>query len=462
MANGYYQEIKTYGLSDELEIFISSYYSKTNHDIFFEFSFIDNNFNDNLKTIFIDFGDDTTEIANINDRIYHKYENEGTFTITYSALYDSGKSTELLYLNKPIQIFSEWPSYNQDDIRLLDETELTLPYNLDQIEIQPNEFGNVDIFNTAITRLHDNLQYLIYNSRTLKIDFPYDIYGWLGCDASNPDDGIKWHTTNYNSDLKDKIETFDNVARPLGNGSSTNILKFTSTSDAIEKNNDLIVLNDSKLIYLSAGKIPKVINFINESQFYTDFKNIVSIDIDDSGKYIFAADDVTNRVYKIYLDISSGLSYIYNTVDVGGFGYRKDISKFDNPSQVKYYNKNVFVLDYNNRCIKQYNEYLVWIKTYEFSELDNLDWLHFDIHPTTGLIYLITSDKNIYIFDNESQNYQYKINLSNILDYSADLKLTFDEAGEFFYILADNSIIYKFTTTGIFLNSFKVDIASQI
>ena len=127
MANGHFQKIKTYGLSDKLEIFISSYFSKTYDDIFFEFGFIQNEFNDNLKTIFIDFGDDIVESANVSDRIYHNYQNEGTYTIKYSALYESGKTTDLLYLNKAITIFNEWPSYNQEDIRLLDELQLNLP-----------------------------------------------------------------------------------------------------------------------------------------------------------------------------------------------------------------------------------------------------------------------------------------------------------------------------------------------
>ena len=451
MANGYIQEIKTYGLSDELEIFISSYFSKTNDDIFFEFGFIDNDFNDNLKTIFIDFGDDTSDIANIKDRIYHKYENEGTFTITYSALYESGKSTDLLYLNKPIQIFNEWPSYNQDDIRLLDETELTLPYNLEQIEIQPNEFGDVDIFNTAISRLYDNLEYLIYNSRTLKVDVPYDIYGWLGNGNDDLTQGIRWHTQNYNS------EYFNDINSDYDNTLNKNYISFSKIKDIVDVNDDLIVLDNTKIMYLSAGKIPKIINFVNEETFYTDFKNIVSIDIDSSGKYLFAADNITNRVYKIYLDISSGLSYIYNTVDVGGFGYKKDISKFDNPSHVKYHNKNVYVLDYNNKCIKKYNEYLIWLKTFDISELNTVNWLHFDIHPTTGLIYLIASDKNIYIIDDISENYLYNIDLSKFLEFSENLKIIFDEEGEFFYILENNTTIYKFTATGIYLNSFQND-----
>ena len=46
---------------------------------------------------------------------------------------------------------------------------MKLPYNLNDIHIQPNEFGDSDIFNTSLKRLDDNLQYIKNNIQNDKM-----------------------------------------------------------------------------------------------------------------------------------------------------------------------------------------------------------------------------------------------------------------------------------------------------
>jgi hypothetical protein len=55
-------------------------------------------------------------------------------------------------------------------------------------------------------------------------------------------------------------------------------------------------------------------------------------------------------------------------LSIGNFGSRIDNNKFNSPTEVEYKNDNVYILDYNNRCVKQYTTDLNWVHTYYTEE----------------------------------------------------------------------------------------------
>lgn len=63
-------------------------------------------------------------------------------------------------------------TYNYTADRLLSDEILTLPYRFDEIKIKPNDIATAETFNISLTRLYDNLLYLLSNT---KLSPPKDV-----------------------------------------------------------------------------------------------------------------------------------------------------------------------------------------------------------------------------------------------------------------------------------------------
>jgi hypothetical protein len=411
--------------SKDINLYISDYYNIVGNDITFEY---EDNFSKLLSDIdyyVIDFGDNKIETVNNNSLlINHTYDNAGTFIITLSAVYKNG-DLSILNNNKEIQIYSEWPIYQQDDLRFLDDTNLQLPYNLEEIEIQPNEYGITDIFNTSIERLQKNLDFLNLNTQTLDSNTPTFVYGWLGLNKDFISNGITWHTIDYkNVDY-----------RSYEKGSS---LGFLQLKRYFEKD-FLIALDEYKIRIFKKGKTPEEIKFVNEENSTLQFIKITDLCSNDNGDVLFITDNINNKIHRIDLDIDV-ISYIYDTLDIGGFGNKDDINKFNNPLKIKYYNGFVYVLDYNNNCIKKYTEDLMWVSTH-FIEENQIE--NFSVHKSSSFLYIIDNLYNIHVLDG-TENIA-KFTLSSFLDNQIINDIEFDFNNEFLYIIT-NSNIYKFNS----------------
>jgi len=63
-------------------------------------------------------------------------------------------------------------TYNYTADRLLSDEILTLPYRFDEIKIKPNDIATADTFNISITRLYENILYILSNT---KLSPPVDV-----------------------------------------------------------------------------------------------------------------------------------------------------------------------------------------------------------------------------------------------------------------------------------------------
>lgn len=462
------------------EVYLSTYFALTGQEIFIQFETPQNIPPDapvSVQNIYIsaykiNFGENSnanapeqeTEVfaisafSNVNDTVRYAYSTPGIYNLTYDVIYNSGE-IKRLELESPITIYSEWPKFDQQKIRLLNETILEFgnalenTYTFDQIEIQPNEFGDVDIFNNAISRLYDNFQYLRFNSQTINTNSPTLFYGWLGCEEDNTKRGIQWNTKDYGNFEWDK--PYLATSSPTAKNFFTDIKSFSETRD------HLLIIDGTKFRAFSAGKIPQERFFENILDVSPLITNPISIDSfsDETGSYAYIVDSVKNRIYKFNLDFGV-IPQINVQLSIGNFGSREDNNKFNSPTEIEYKNDSVYVLDYNNRCVKQFTSDLNWTHTYytEEFETDRPESLTIHPTPTINFVYIITKNKTVYIFEQFANNYFEKIDLIEAQDSLQIKKIAFDETGEFLYLTTEKNI-YKYSTTGLFIS--RVDIPNS-
>jgi hypothetical protein len=443
------KNIQAYTNSIEPQFYLSTHYSLTGIPIFIQYKTPEVYAGAASITAYItNFGEGEEKISTPNQKVFYEYNNSGTFYISYSAIFNNN-TVKKYELTTPLIIKKEWDVYNENQLRFANEISLNLPYTLNDIEIQPNEWGVDDIFNTAIYRLQDSIEYLKGNTQTISIDSPTIFFGWLGNNSTSKASGIKWFTETYNSVY------YTNPELATSDGTTN----FTNIKDSTENNNRIFVLDGTKFRAFSADANPIEINFQNADDISRLLINPVSFDFDHTGKFIYICDSIANKIYKFNLNLGDSLLNKPPSLDVqislGGYGGYKDNDKFNTPSELYYSNEYVYVLDYNNLCIKQYNKDLNWIYTYTSIVLDNDRPTSIAVHPTTSYLYVLTESYNLYIFDNVTSEPFAKFNLIEPNDGHKMIKFTFDENGDFFYVLTEQNI-YKYSASLIYITKLQI------
>lgn len=457
------ETIVAYTTAVRPEIYISSYYALTGENIFIQFKtpYLQNTpeANISIQSYNIYFGDGLSAYHLVNDTTYHSYKSNGTYNLSYQVNYNNGTSLSFQLPNThDITIYDSWPTYNQSEIRLLTQEVLTLPWTLEQCSIQPNEYSDADIFNTTMSRLYDNLQYLIHNTQTINTDSPTLFYGWFGTNKNYIGRGIQWHTQDFLADTGDYL----NPQYATSTASSLT-QSFSSIVDFVHTDDYTFVLDGKILRAFTNGAYSAEAFFDNINQIYQLFKNPVSIDYDKINQNLYILDQYYNKIFKLNLSFGY-INEINIQLAVGNYGGLSDPNKFNSPSEIKYSNNNVYVLDYNNHCIKKYTRDLNWVYTYFTDDFDhNIGSLAFPIynnnpecfaiHPTTSFLYALTVTNKIYVFDdmgNLITNFQILDPLTNVAETRKPIRIVFDPNGNFMYIVYSNEII-KFTLTGLFI-----------
>lgn len=420
------------------EIFISTAYTITGNDVFVQYYTPENLNSASIIAYITDFGEpDSYRVSAFDSTLFYSYENAGTYYISYSALYSDG-SIKFFDHPNPIYIKDNWEIYDPNALRFVEEAILTLPYTDDEILIQPNEWGDFDIFNTAITRIQDNLDYLASNLQTINTQSPTLLFGWLGTNPFDLSVGVRWYTRDFGS------EYYNTPEIAVSQGTSY----FTQIRDAIEINDRIYILDGTLFKCLSGDKFSSEIILDGSEGLKTIFLNPISLEVDNTGTILFVADPPKNRVYRFDLELDKKSTINY-TLNVGGLGSKNDNNKFNSPSELAYENQNLYVLDYNNRCVKQYNPDLNWVHTYDIDEFFTEQPNNIAVHPKFSFLYVLTKEKNVYVFDSFGINYFSKFKITNIEDDI--IKLIFDEVGDFIYILTKNNV-YKYSSSGYFIS----------
>jgi hypothetical protein len=420
------------------EIFISTAYVLTGENLFVQFDTPESIKNVSVIAYMINFGEnDSDRITAFDSTLFYSYKNSGTFYISYSALYSDG-SLRMYEHPNPIFVKNNWQVYDPNALRFVEETILTLPYTNEEVFIQPNEWGDSDIFNTSIGRIQDNLDYLASNLQTINTNSPTILFGWLGSNPFNLSDGIRWYSRDFGS------EFYLNPEIAVSSGTSY----FNQIRDGIEINNRIYVLDENLFKCLSGNNFSSEISLEGSDSLNSIFLKPISLEVDETGNIVFIADPPKNKVYRFDLEFNTQSTLNY-TLNVGGLGSKKDNNKFNSPSELAYENQHLYVLDFNNRCVKEYNSDLNWVHTYEADEFLTEKPTNIAVHPEFQFLYVLTETKTIYIFNPLGTTYFSKFKLSNI--NSNIIKIIFDEVGDFIYAVTATEV-YKYSASGYFIS----------
>ena len=436
-----WQTLQAYTTSTQPEIFLNTAYILSGIEVFVEFNTPEYTKNP-IISYAVNFGEGAIQTKAKDQKFYNTYTTLGTFYISYSAIYLD--STKKVFVEKtPFIIKKNWDEYNKESIRIISEANLELPYSLNDISIQPNEFGDADIFNTCLTRIDENLSYLKNNIQTINSNAPSYYYGWMGSNQDNRGDGIRWYTSSYGSEF---YET-PNYASSEGTSS------FIDIKD-IHIGKYIYVLDDKRFRLFEKDKNCKEVKFLKASDMDELFFNPQSITLNDDETSIYVADSIRNKIYRFDFDFSDLQNPLFGLVlTVGNLGGISDNNKFDFPSEIFSWNDNVFVLDYNNNCIKQYSGSLSWIHTYYDDVLQDDQIVNFTVHEN-GLLYVITKNLKVHIFDELAKSVYTTFNVDQIGE-SEIVKISFDENGEFLYVTTTGNV-FKYSSVGEFLTTFNL------
>jgi hypothetical protein len=429
------------------EVYISTTYALTGYPILLQYYTPYKSENFQIIAYMTDFGEENSTLLTAFDTpIYYSYKNKGTFYISYSALFNDGSVETFIHPN-PITIRPSWDIYDPNNVRFTYETILTLPYELNDVLIQPNEWGDADIFNTAITRLQDNIDYLAGNVQTLNTSSPTVYFGWLGCNQSNLADGIRWYTKDYGT------EYYLNPSLATTSGPAY----FTNIVDAIDSINNIFVLDGTTFRAFSADYTATEITLAGASDLKSTFLSPISIAVDETGTLVYVADPLKNKIYRLDLELNIEIPTVNYSLNLGGLGTVNDTNKFNSPSELVYENGSLFVLDYNNYCVKQYNRDLNWLYTYITDEFTNDHPINITIHPFYKFVYILTKSKTIYVFDELSNTYfaSFKIDEVSTNTNNPIIKIILDDTGDFLYVLTKTTA-YKYSSSGYFVTNLSL------
>jgi hypothetical protein len=426
------------------QIFISQYNALTGQSLYVEFETPFISSQRNIVAYATNFGENATEatrICPVGGKLNYQYSKAGTYFISYSAIFTDNSILSFTN-NIPITIANQWNTYDPNNLRQFENATLTLPYSENEVLIQPNEFGDSDIFNTCITRIQACIDYLNNNLITLNNNTPTVYFGWLGCSSEELSQGIKWHTQSFYS------ESYPYPELAVSSGGNS---PFVNIQDVKETNNYIFVLDGTLVRIFSAGCTPSEL-YLNGIQTLNQILiKPSSIEVDETETMLFVCDTPNNIIYRFDLDLQNNFPSIDLGLTVGGLGNRLDKTKFNSPSQIVYANQKLYVLDYNNKCVKEFNTDLGPTFTYYIDEFYNDQPVNIAVHPIFNYLYVLGASNTVYVFDEQNNNLVSSFSLNQTIIISGISNMLFDESGDFIYVVT-GSETYKFTSDGYFVN----------
>jgi hypothetical protein len=443
--------------SPEPRLYISSYYAILGQSIFFKFE-TPKLFRQNIIKIVLDTGEENLSESEtsrltldldpntpILDNLTYTYKSTGkyfiNYTVTYQSTVNNKITTQTFFIENPITVLRNWPRFRQQDIRILGENILRLPYTFEQIQINPNEFGTSGVYNTSLRRLHECLEYLKSNTSILNSKTPSLYYGWFGLNSLVTSNGFRWHTPDYLS------EYYNNVTAGVG---------FSDIKDIAETNNLIFILNNKDLsIYVNSER-PSRLFFRNQDELLETLTDITSFDVTTDGRRMFLLDGIQNKVYRIDIDFDANNSIYqsYNPVlslthNIGSYGDESDPFTFNNPTKILCINGLVYVLDFNNKCIKVYTERLEWVYTYNPPQFQTDQPISLAVQKDTNFVYVLSKTK-VYVLPNRVNRVNSTFDITNLSNLEPRT-IFFDEAGEFFYVVTKENV-FKYTALGLYMD----------
>lgn len=269
------------------------------------------------------------QTGNLNTTFSATYASDGTYDVSLSGFRSDGTVS-----------IKEWESFfiidssedYDDNVNRSMETDIELPYALDETLIPSNAWQFSSTLNTAFNKLDRNINFL--NEQCFIVTDEIPTYNIATYGLRN---GVsKWR---YQPDLTNVETTLDDYR------------------DIIFIDDHALLINGRTIEIRTNDNILNLQNTITKITDIEDFKNPIKISyIDDK---ILILDQGSNNIYVTTFDSSNATLTL--THYWGGIGDKNSRTKLNNPTDMFTTDEFIFIVDYDSSNIKVYNKHLNWI-----------------------------------------------------------------------------------------------------
>ena len=326
--------------------------------------------------------------------------------------------------------------------------DVSLPHNLNDIIVAPNETCNSRVFSDRLNKLYSNAIYLYSKLFLASNNIPngYD----KAAGVSKTTNALTWSKESSQSGASFALFA------SAGYAAIDDAIQFTAAK-TYDAGYVFFGISPTNFIALSSDKGLNTLSVVNVNEYVAEnsdlkFTQLTSFSV--AGKYAYLCDVLQNTIYKY--DVSgyfSGDATITNRqifVDsIGGFGNALAKTKFDAPNIVFAVDalNRLYVNDSNNRCIKIFDAKLSHVATKTFTAGSNTIVKCFGYNPVLQRVYYIT--KNSITNNYSLQICDGDLNTEETYDLPDALQSNEDYAGMFFS-KNDSNIFYIYTNQNAF------------
>jgi len=340
--------------------------------------------------------------------------------------------------------------------------QLSLPYNLKEVTIQPNDIVSSQVINLKLQHLHENFLYLFTRSKICSNIIPISSTATMGL-STNQDD------ISENLTWKSGLSTSQFVPVIASALSAFNAAKVVYAINNPERSIYQIIMSDGKQLlimysnYSETALTQRTLYYSEYRKIFSNsagapesnninYQNIVAI-TKGPRQSLLVLDQGANTLFqydaKGFLTDDNIYSQAFFFKDlIGEYGTAQDKLSFNAPSDVVTYNNNIYVLDSGNSCIKRYDENLNWVRTY----LLNRDFYY--NYPQklkvdhSGNFYCLLSGNKINVYSNDFQN-KNVIDIDYINNTETPIDIAFSEKDPLIYYVVTNQNVYKGLTSDL-------------
>jgi len=288
-----------------------------------------------------------------------------------------------------INISTEFKKSNFDYDRLIGVVDV-LPYDKNEVTIQPNELCYHKTINIKLSYLYDNFMFLYSRCSVPNYKIPTTFNGFIGVTGSNI--GI-YNNTNISDDFSyANFPQLDSTKNAVAYKADNMFYLFVNCVSAIT-----VMRHDLETSFCQV--CPNVITLVDALSGELTFQKINSLSILDN-RYLCVSDETLDLVLKydlltyfsnenIFKNASSPFrSRLFLLEALGGQGKRYDNIRFEKPKSIPTENNLILVEDSENKILKFYNS--------------NFDFL---FYKTLVSLYDTVSSFNSFKFKNEKELY---------------------------------------------------------
>ena len=340
---------------------------------------------------------------------------------------------------------------------------ISLPYNFEDIKIQPNELCVSDNINASLYKLYYNFLYLNAQTKIASNNIPKNYKGYIACTKELNSAEVVWYGSDTTStSAADHMITNDTTGTVLSAlvdgvfvksvGALAGYVGFVANSATMVA----VQINE----YDTIASVRDTYRLIEDATAIT-FSNIKSLAINTENN-LFVCDGVS--IYKF--DVDSVLTANPAVSAVGRFliktigGISKDIydkGKFSNPVSIRTGKDNkLYVLDRGDNGYKIYDKDLNWISTAAKKT---------DFQTTTGAVVDIAvnvDDEHVYILADSGTIFEYGSDNVLIKTYILQDLLEPDEKfRRLVFSKIDTNIVYVLTNKNVY-KKFKSKLTKSI